>query len=233
MSTRVAINGFGRIGRLYLRAALKRGSDLQIVAVNDITDAPTLAHLFKYDSIHGIWPGDVSAGDGDLIIDGHRVKVLSATDISLLPWRELGVQIGTECHHEDVCVERPCRGGGAPRDGIDGRHGGLDHAYAGLHDVDVAVDDVGCGHAAEHDVELGEAEHEPVRLVEQHDVGVVAELLRQARRDLEAAEPGSQHQNSHGGRLGIDGGPVRCFDALRQARPAVIASSRSRTRGSW
>ena len=96
MSTRVAINGFGRIGRLYLRAALKRGSDLQIVAVNDITDAPTLAHLFKYDSIHGIWPGDVSAGDGDLIIDGHRVKVLSATDISLLPWRELGVDVVVE-----------------------------------------------------------------------------------------------------------------------------------------
>jgi len=66
------------------------------VAVNDITDAPTLAHLFKYDSIHGIWPGDVSAGDGDLIIDGHRVKVLSATDISLLPWRELGVDVVVE-----------------------------------------------------------------------------------------------------------------------------------------
>ena len=97
MSTRVAINGFGRIGRLYLRAALKRGSDLQIVAVNDITDAPTLAHLFKYDSIHGIWPGEVSASDGDLIIDGHHVKVLSATDISLLPWRELGVDVVMEC----------------------------------------------------------------------------------------------------------------------------------------
>jgi len=96
MTTRVAINGFGRIGRLYLRAALKRGSDLQIVAVNDITDAPTLAHLFKYDSIHGIWPGEVSASDGDLIIDGHHVKVLSATDISLLPWRELGVDVVVE-----------------------------------------------------------------------------------------------------------------------------------------
>jgi len=67
------------------------------VAVNDITDAPTLAHLFKYDSIHGIWPGEVSASDGDLVIDGHRVKVLSATDISLLPWRELGVDVVMEC----------------------------------------------------------------------------------------------------------------------------------------
>ncbi len=97
MTTRVAINGFGRIGRLYLRAALKRGADLEIAAVNDVTDAATLAHLMKYDSVHGIWPGEVSASEGELLIDGHRIKVLSASDISLLPWRELGVDVVLEC----------------------------------------------------------------------------------------------------------------------------------------
>ncbi len=60
MSTKVAINGFGRIGRLYLRAIAKQGADIEVVAVNDITDAHTLAHLLKYDSIHGVWPGEVS-----------------------------------------------------------------------------------------------------------------------------------------------------------------------------
>ena len=97
MSTRVAINGFGRIGRLYLRAALKRGADLEIAAVNDLTDAATLAHLMKYDSVHGIWPGEVSASEGELLVDGHHIKVLSASDISLLPWRELGVDVVLEC----------------------------------------------------------------------------------------------------------------------------------------
>jgi len=97
MTTRVAINGFGRIGRLYLRAALKRGADLEIAAVNDLTDAATLAHLMKYDSVHGIWPGEVSASEGELLVDGHRIKVLSASDISLLPWRELGVDVVLEC----------------------------------------------------------------------------------------------------------------------------------------
>ena len=97
MTTRVAINGFGRIGRLYLRAALKRGADLEIAAVNDLTDAATLAHLMKYDSVHGIWPGEVSASEGELVVDGHPIKVLSASDISLLPWRELGVDVVLEC----------------------------------------------------------------------------------------------------------------------------------------
>ena len=97
MTTRVAINGFGRIGRLYLRAALKRGADLEIAAVNDLTDAATLAHLMKYDSVHGIWPGEVSASEGELLVDGHHIKVLSAPDVSLLPWRELGVDVVLEC----------------------------------------------------------------------------------------------------------------------------------------
>jgi glyceraldehyde 3-phosphate dehydrogenase len=97
MSTRVAINGFGRIGRLFLRAAVKRGADLEVVAVNDITDALTLAHLLKYDSIHGVWPGKVPHTDDTLVFEGRSIKVLSLTDAKLLPWRELGVEAVLEC----------------------------------------------------------------------------------------------------------------------------------------
>ena len=70
MSTKIAINGFGRIGRLVLRAIAKRGADLEVVAVNDLTDAATLAHLLKYDSVHGVWPGEVSHTEDSLVFDG-------------------------------------------------------------------------------------------------------------------------------------------------------------------
>jgi glyceraldehyde 3-phosphate dehydrogenase len=96
MSTKVAINGFGRIGRLFLRAAVKTGADLEVVAVNDLTDAATLAYLVKYDSVHGVWPGEVSHTDDEIIFEGRHVKSLSAADISLLPWRELGVDVVVE-----------------------------------------------------------------------------------------------------------------------------------------
>jgi glyceraldehyde 3-phosphate dehydrogenase len=96
MSTRIAINGFGRIGRLILRAIAKRGADLEVVAVNDLTDAATLAHLLKYDSVHGVWPGEVSHTGDSLIFEGRTIRVLSATDIALLPWRELGVDVVVE-----------------------------------------------------------------------------------------------------------------------------------------
>ena len=97
MSTKVAINGFGRIGRLFVRAVVARGLDMEIVAVNDLTDAKTLAHLLKYDSVHGVWPGDVTT-DGDSIkFEGRSIKVLSAADLALLPWRELGVDVVAEC----------------------------------------------------------------------------------------------------------------------------------------
>jgi len=96
MSVRVGINGFGRIGRLYLRAAAKRSAHLQVVAVNDLADAATLAHLLKYDSVHGVWPGDVSHSDDEIVLDGLRIKVLSAADVTLLPWRELGVDVVIE-----------------------------------------------------------------------------------------------------------------------------------------
>ncbi|MBC7294697.1 MAG: aldehyde dehydrogenase, partial [Thermoleophilia bacterium] len=96
MSTRVAINGFGRIGRLFLRAVTKRGADIEVVAVNDLTNAATLAHLLKYDSVHGVWPGEVGHEDDELIFEGQRIKVLSAAELSLLPWRELGVDVVIE-----------------------------------------------------------------------------------------------------------------------------------------
>jgi glyceraldehyde 3-phosphate dehydrogenase len=97
MSTKIAINGFGRIGRLILRAIAKQGADLDVVAVNDVTDAATLAHLLKYDSVHGVWPGEVSHSEDSLMFEGKTIRVLSITDIGLLPWRELGVDIVMEC----------------------------------------------------------------------------------------------------------------------------------------
>ncbi len=97
MSVRVAINGFGRIGRNILRAALQgaRG-DIDFVAVNDLTDAPTLAHLFKYDSVHRRFPGDVHVDGQDLVIGDERVRVLSERDPAALPWGEMEVDIAIE-----------------------------------------------------------------------------------------------------------------------------------------
>lgn len=97
MSTKIAINGFGRIGRLFLRAAAKNGADVEIVAVNDLSDAATLAHLLKYDSVHGVWPGEVSHTADSFVFEGKTVKVLSVPDIKQLPWRELGVDVVLEC----------------------------------------------------------------------------------------------------------------------------------------
>jgi glyceraldehyde 3-phosphate dehydrogenase len=97
MSTRVGINGFGRIGRLVLRAHLESGlDDLEIVAVNDLTDAKTLAHLFRYDSVHGTFPGRVEVTDDGIRVDGHEVKVLSERDPAQLPWAKMGVDVVVE-----------------------------------------------------------------------------------------------------------------------------------------
>jgi glyceraldehyde 3-phosphate dehydrogenase len=97
MSIRVGINGFGRIGRNIVRAATEAGSDLEFVAVNDITDPATLAHLLKYDSIYGRFPGEVEAGDGTIVVDGTEIKVLSERDPAALPWDALGVEVVLEC----------------------------------------------------------------------------------------------------------------------------------------
>lgn len=93
--TKIGINGFGRIGREVFRVAFSN-PEVEVVAVNDLTDAATLAHLLKYDSVHGTFPHEVTV-DGDyIVVDGHRVKVLAQTDPSKLPWRELGVEIVVE-----------------------------------------------------------------------------------------------------------------------------------------
>jgi glyceraldehyde 3-phosphate dehydrogenase len=91
--TRVAINGFGRIGRNILRAAKVYGADLDFVAVNDLTDSRTLAHLLKYDSVHGPYPGDVSVNGAGLVVDGDEVRVVSEKDPAALPWQDLDVDI--------------------------------------------------------------------------------------------------------------------------------------------
>jgi glyceraldehyde 3-phosphate dehydrogenase len=96
MTVRVGINGFGRIGRLVVRAALREGADVEFVGVNDLTDARTLAHLFKYDSVHGVFPGTVEAADDALVIDGKRVRVTAETDPANLPWADLGAEVVIE-----------------------------------------------------------------------------------------------------------------------------------------
>jgi glyceraldehyde 3-phosphate dehydrogenase len=94
MTVRVGINGFGRIGRLVFRAAL--GKDIEVVGINDLTDAKTLAHLLKYDSIHGHFPGSVEAGDNAIIVDGKEIPVCAERDPASLPWGKLGAQIVVE-----------------------------------------------------------------------------------------------------------------------------------------
>src|SRR5437588_4786398 len=97
MATRVGINGFGRIGRQVVRAAKNDGVvDLEFVAVNDLTDTKTLAHLFKYDSVHRMYRGSVEAGNGSISIDGAEVKVLAEKEPGKLPWKDLGVDIVLE-----------------------------------------------------------------------------------------------------------------------------------------
>ncbi|MFJ7749512.1 type I glyceraldehyde-3-phosphate dehydrogenase [Arthrobacter sp. NPDC097144] len=96
MTTRVGINGFGRIGRNYFRAALERNADLEIVAVNDLTSPETLAHLLKYDSVTGRIGVDVEVRNGDLVVGGKNIKVLAERDPSNLPWKDLGVDVVIE-----------------------------------------------------------------------------------------------------------------------------------------
>ena len=96
MTTRVGINGFGRIGRNFFRAAIEQGADLEGVAVNDLTDNKTLAHLLKYDSIMGRFNGEVSYDDEGIIVDGKHIKVLAQRDPADLPWGELGVEVVVE-----------------------------------------------------------------------------------------------------------------------------------------
>ena len=97
MAIRVAINGFGRIGRNVLRCAKQSGrTDMDFVAVNDLTDAATLAHLLKYDSVHRHYPGAVKASGNGLVVDGDEIRVFSEKDPAKLPWADLGVDIVLE-----------------------------------------------------------------------------------------------------------------------------------------
>ena len=97
MATKIAINGFGRVGRAALRAAYERDADLECVVINDLVDAPSLAHLLKYDSVYGRFGEEVEAGDGIISIGGDEISVLNETDPSQLPWAELDVDVVLEC----------------------------------------------------------------------------------------------------------------------------------------
>jgi glyceraldehyde 3-phosphate dehydrogenase len=98
MSVRIGINGFGRIGRQIYKAIHDLHPDkLDVVAVNDLTDAKTNAHLLKYDSTYGPFPGDISAGDGEIRVNGSSIKVIAERDPAALPWKDLGVELVLEC----------------------------------------------------------------------------------------------------------------------------------------
>ena len=94
MATRVGINGFGRIGRLVFRAA--RDKDIEIVGINDLTDAGTLGHLLKWDSIHGRYPGEVEVADDAVVVDGKKIPISAERDPAKLPWKDLGAGLVVE-----------------------------------------------------------------------------------------------------------------------------------------
>ena len=96
MSVKVAINGFGRIGRVVFRAAMKH-PDVEIVGINDLTDAATMAHLLKYDSVHGRLEADVTAKEGAIVVDGREIPYTDIRDPARLPWKDLGVDVAAEC----------------------------------------------------------------------------------------------------------------------------------------
>ena len=96
MSVKVAINGFGRIGRPVLKF-LMQNPLFEVVAINDLTGPDVLAHLFKYDSVHGVWDGEVEAQEGAIKVNGKTIKIYSEKNPSDLPWKSLGVQMVFEC----------------------------------------------------------------------------------------------------------------------------------------
>jgi glyceraldehyde 3-phosphate dehydrogenase len=96
MAVRVAINGFGRIGRAAFRAAYERAADIEVVAINDLADASSLAHLLKYDTVYGPFPGEVEGMPGTIVVDGTEILATSTPDLADLPWQELGVDVVIE-----------------------------------------------------------------------------------------------------------------------------------------
>ena len=118
MTIKVGINGFGRIGRNYFRALLSQGADLDVVAVNDLTDNKTLAHLLKYDSILGRFPGEVSFDEESITVDGKRIRVFEERDPAALPWSDYGVDIVIEStgrFTKAVDARKHIDGGGAKK----------------------------------------------------------------------------------------------------------------------
>jgi len=97
MPIKIAINGFGRIGRPAFRRILKNHPNLQVIAINDLADTKTLAHLLKYDSVYGVYDKSVKSTEDSLLIDGQKIKILAGTDPSKLPWKDLGIDIVLEC----------------------------------------------------------------------------------------------------------------------------------------
>jgi len=126
MATKVAINGFGRIGRAVARIIMQRNSDLELVAINDLSDAKSLAHLFKYDTVMGKWSGTVEAKGDALIINGKTIKVLAEKNPAELPWKDMGVKVVLESTGIFRSAESP-RGGYA------------DHIKAGAEKVVLSV----------------------------------------------------------------------------------------------
>ncbi len=96
MTVKVGINGFGRIGRMVLRAAYKR-DDIEFLALNDLTDPNTLAHLLKYDSVHGVLKAEIKVDENNIIVSGKKIRVISEKDPGKLPWKDIGVDIVLEC----------------------------------------------------------------------------------------------------------------------------------------
>ena len=127
---KIAINGFGRIGRAVFRRILKKHPELEVVAINDLTDTKTLAHLLKYDSVYGKYGADVGGMDSSLIVDGKKFEILAEKDPSKLPWGDLGVDVVLECtgfftslegsqKHisagaKKVIISAPCKGADVP-----------------------------------------------------------------------------------------------------------------------
>ena len=130
MPTRVAINGFGRVGRSVIRAAAKNGTDIEIVAVNDLMDPATMAHLLRYDSVFGRFPGTIQAGEGELVIDGRSVAALAVPSPADLPWSELDVDVVIEStgrFRTRAAAAEHLDGGGAQGDHLGaGRRAGAD-----------------------------------------------------------------------------------------------------------
>jgi glyceraldehyde 3-phosphate dehydrogenase len=108
MSIRVGINGFGRIGRCFMRA-IRGAADIEVLAVNDLTQPDVLAHLLKYDSVHGRYQGDVQVKDNAIVVDGREIKVLAMKDPGELPWKELGVEVVLESTGKFVDKESASR----------------------------------------------------------------------------------------------------------------------------